>query len=274
MAKEANWTEDEDNELKKYYPLYSKAEICALFPTRTWNGIKQHAYGKLGLVKLVTGRIKNGDVSTLLNETPEAYYWMGFLLADGSFDKDGRVSLSISEKDKEHLENFGSFINTTKLQKTNYITNYSNNSVCYKISCYSSHYGPKIREKFDLKLNKTENPPDLNTIISNTTPNNAMALILGFIDGDGYISTNKGVIKIEVHSSWITNLKIIETFIYSYFNETSPNSSKINVRGFSTFSITRNSILQKLKLISSTLPCMDRKWNRITNTKIKKLQKN
>ena len=47
-------------------------------------------------------------IERLLEETPETYYWIGFLMADGciSFNQsrnDYHLSLAISQKDKEHL---------------------------------------------------------------------------------------------------------------------------------------------------------------------------
>lgn len=46
----------------------------------------------------------------LNNLTPEALYWIGFLYADGHIEKNRpRISLTLSELDKEHLVKFGKF---------------------------------------------------------------------------------------------------------------------------------------------------------------------
>ncbi len=267
MSKNSDWSDQEDNLLIQYYPLESKQFLCNLFPARSWNGIKQHAYGKLKLKKEITGRTVNGNLSPLLEETTEAYYWMGFLLADGSFDKNGRIALTVSEKDIEQLKKFGNFINTSKIISSTRTTNYMQNAVIHKISCYSKYYGTKLIQKFNLKLNKTENPPEFQNILNNTSAENFMSLIIGFIDGDGSITfMNKGKntsINIEIHSSWLKNLEIIENFIYSYFNESNPDTAKINANGYAKLSITRTSINKKLKLKSKQVPAMDRKWSRI-----------
>jgi len=61
----------------------------------------------------------------LLENTPEAYYWIGFLMADGNFDIHGyvnRLTLFLSEKDKEHIQKFSQFIEvpvTTRKEKEN-----------------------------------------------------------------------------------------------------------------------------------------------------------
>ena len=41
------------------------------------------------------------NLSVLLEDSNEAFYWIGFLLADGSFN-DNRIRLTLSIKDKEH----------------------------------------------------------------------------------------------------------------------------------------------------------------------------
>jgi hypothetical protein len=41
-----------------------------------------------------------GDLSVLLNNDYETFYWIGFLLADGSFS-DVRLRFGLAEKDKE-----------------------------------------------------------------------------------------------------------------------------------------------------------------------------
>jgi hypothetical protein len=36
----------------------------------------------------------------LLENTPESYYWIGFLLADGYIDHDGRGGVQLAEREK------------------------------------------------------------------------------------------------------------------------------------------------------------------------------
>lgn len=267
MALEPAWSKTDEELLIQHYPLSTKEYLCSLFPTRNWSGIKQHAYNKLKLKKLTTSRTKNGDVSKLLEETPEAYYWIGFLMADGSFDKSGRVSLTLSEKEKDHVIKFANFINTEKVDTKTRKTNYSEASTTHKVSCLSTYYGPQIRTKFDLKLNKTENPPDLSTVLLDKPKDLILSLIIGFIDGDGYIGIiNKGngnQLKVEIHNSWLNNLIWIEQYIYSHYGELNPKTAKINARGYASLGITRNSIIHSLKNFSSVLPRLERKWNKI-----------
>ena len=273
MAKNPSWSEQDEQLLIDNYPLKTKDELCALFPTRSWSGIKQWAYGRLGLTKLITSRTKNGNVSKLLEETPEAYYWMGFLLADGSFDKAGRVNLTLSEKDSEQVYKFAKFLETDKVDIKTRKTNYSDSCIMYKVSCLSTYYGPQIRTKFDLRLNKTENPPDLSIVLRDKPPELIMSLIIGFIDGDGYIAIkNKGLgnsIKLQLHHSWLINLQWIEQYLYTLYSEVSPNTSKIDARGYAKCEISRRSLihaLDKFRLLYD-LPVIARTWSNIVYSK-------
>jgi len=48
----------------------------------------------------------------LLSNTPQALYWMGFLIADGYFCfHNHRIELNLSHKDENHLQAFMSFCN-------------------------------------------------------------------------------------------------------------------------------------------------------------------
>lgn len=53
---------------------------------------------------------RNKKLYKLLENSPEAYYWLGFLFADGHFTQSNRLVLSVSIKDKVHLERFIKFI--------------------------------------------------------------------------------------------------------------------------------------------------------------------
>lgn len=269
MAKNPSWTKQDEQLLIDNYPLKSKEELCALFPTRSWSGIKQWACGRLGLTKLITARTKNGNVGRLLEETPEAYYWMGFLLADGSFDKDGRVNLTLSEKDSEQVYKFATFLETEKIDIKTRKTNYSEACKMFKVSCLSTYYGPQIRKKFDLKLNKTENPPDLAKVLKGKSDDLIMSLIIGFIDGDGCIqymnNRNSAAIKIQIHSSWLNNLKYLETFLYSVCSKVNPNVSKIDATGYAKLVLCQTKLLYNILDITKrlNLPVISRKWNTI-----------
>lgn len=55
-------------------------------------------------------RAPRGSLSKLLEDTPEKWYWLGFLFADGHLSMRGRLALSLAKKDKEHLEKFSEYM--------------------------------------------------------------------------------------------------------------------------------------------------------------------
>jgi len=171
------------------------------------------------------GRLKKlSDISILLKETPESYYWMGFLMADGHFS-DKRISLTISEQDLPHLMKFKKYVNSknaiTKLKKEN----------CYRIKMTSVKDVKELKSKFKISSKKTYKPCDFKHIKNKKL---LFSLIVGLIDGDGSISKNKNweayQLSFTMHSSWVDSLNYIKTFLYTYFNEedkTMPARTKV-----------------------------------------------
>ena len=189
------------------------------------------------------------NLSILLEDSIEAFYWIGFLLADGSF-YNNRLTLTLSIKDKEHVIKFAKFIN--------YKGSYQETSTKFGISCKDTAVIQKIRKKFDIKINKTYNPP--NTILK-FDKNKTYALLAGFIDGDGNIQhQNKRsdfFLRIKNHSSWINILKEFGKLI------TESNCVHINNSCYAELNISNTVVLQNLKKIvtSLNLPLLSRKWD-------------
>jgi hypothetical protein len=262
-----DWSEEQINLLIKTYAHSTKKELCELFPTKSWSAIKQKACGKLNLKKEVSGRTKNGNVEKLLLDDLISFYWMGLLLADGSFDKDGRMNISLGDKDKQHIEKLALFLNSSVKTYTRK-TNFSDSATTHSISILSTYYGQKIRDKFDLHLNKTENPPDFSKYVIDFTEDQFLSLLIGFIDGDGYIHTKKDgkqTIKIEIHPSWKSNLEQVEKFIYSKFpyKKRTKVLTKINTRGYASLEFSNSLQVADIKrfAITKNLPFLERKWN-------------
>lgn len=144
------------------------------------------------------------NLSPLLNENPISYYWMGFLMADGHFYKQGALKLQLSEKDRSQINKFRSFVNYIGKSK----------------SCLMSAMNPsivyKIMEKFDLSNIKTYEPCDLSWIKNQDL---LFSLIVGMFDGDGHFPVrNNHVygIVMKLYKTWLPNLKLIEKFLYEY----------------------------------------------------------
>lgn len=121
--------------------------------------------------------------------TPDALYWIGFLYADGSLEKGRpRITLTISEIDKSHLEKFVLFFGTglsiRHVQKKgcmrmNYICN-----AAYRVAFSSSIIYNKLNE-CGLFSNKTHN------VIPHKILTHSRDFWRGVIDGDGWIYSTK-----------------------------------------------------------------------------------
>ena len=198
---------------------------------------------------------KNCELSVLLEETPEAYYWMGFLMADGHFS-DGRISFRISNKDKEQIIKFAKFIKWTgKIKETNKYVG---------ISPMNKDVVKKLCEKFDLKEKKTYYPPET---ILNHNKDLIKYLFIGFIDGDGNISKQYKrqdcFIRIKTHKSWE---KILKEFceIVDYDN----THVRINKDGYCELYISDSKIVTYLKKKANNTPALKRKWEKINENYI------
>lgn len=136
------------------------------------------------LRKLTTKYVSQTDIFHII-DNPEKAYWLGFIAADGcNYIREGNASVIINlhQKDREHLEKFKKFMNSTA-NIVDYVTSvgYSNNTPMCKIV-----------------INSKELAQDLNTI--GITPRKSLTLqppqipeqfykafILGYFDGDGSI---------------------------------------------------------------------------------------
>lgn len=67
----------------------------------------------------------------MTEQTPQSFYWIGFLIADGSFHSGGKFELGLAEKDLGVIEAFCEYIVGKVLQLSGYAEEryYS----CYKM---------------------------------------------------------------------------------------------------------------------------------------------
>ena len=197
------------------------------------------------------------NIKILLNETLISYYWIGFILADGHIEKNKRLQISLSKKDYEHLKKLEKYIKA-KIVK-NEIRN--NQEIC-TLTAQDSIYIPKLTEIFDIKNNKTKNPPNI-LVFQNLEKEKLLSLIIGFIDGDGNINNQYKrkdfKLSLKCHKNCFD--------ILGLFSETidNTNKTKINNKGYAEFHVTNSISLKKLKLfaIENELPVLKRKWDLI-----------
>lgn len=265
--KNDNWSECEIKYLSENYQNEIKEKLVKNLPKRNWTSIKLMA-GKLNLYR-TNDFYRKSDMYRLMEDTNESFYWMGFLSADGHFNqKDKRININLSVKDKKHLIRFSNFVNNVKV--------IISENIC-STSLQNIDVFAELCKKFDLKHDKTYFPPNFDVI--NKDKELFFSYIVGFIDGDGYINKlykredcNLGI---HLHSSWLKNLIYIENFLYKYFNISKNKlSSKIGNDGYARMTISDSSILSKIKkeVIRLELPVLNRKWNIINENHISRYE--
>lgn len=198
------------------------------------------------------------DLSVLLEETPEAYYWIGFLMADGHFYKRGAIKLHLAEKDRDHINKFREFVK------------YSGKANSCTMNAMNPLIVHAIMDKFKITNRKTFEPCD----ISNINGELMFSLIVGMLDGDGNVRWRNKTIstfEIKIHRSWLNNLKIIEKFLYSFLKITRINIgelSRISKSGYARMILSDRYLLASIKklTIELKLPTMSRKWDGIDLT--------
>ncbi len=199
------------------------------------------------------------NLSKLLEETFLSFYWLGFIIADGSLNKN-KFELCLAKKDLNHLQKFAKFINFNKEIK------FRNKSQSYRISFSNRISIPEIQGKYNLKDRKTYNPINFKRISKYNTEL-LLCLIIGIIDGDGCISKNgsknSNRISIVSHKNWKKfYIKILKkTKLYNDFFI--KGVKKTNIITINLY--RRNKILLLKDIISKfNLPCLERKWNKIS----------
>lgn len=256
------WTENETNILKqKYSTIENLKDLLILLPNRTTNSISRRV-GILGIKRDNKVRRKSlfkNNLKKLLDESLESLYWIGFIFADGSIEKNGSFGIELSKKDKTHLKKLMSFLGfgNEKLYRRR------NNVVFSK--CDKNAIDTLI-EKYQLKPNKTYDPPNLNDVFKNMTDDQILSLIIGFIDGDGHTRKIPGgyQVTLENHKSWIDCYESFKKFIKNKFNLTFKNDLiRFNNRGYVVMCFSQKEVFLKLKefIMHNKLPVLDRKWS-------------
>lgn len=205
--------------------------------------------------KEVFSKLYPNKIEKLLEDTPEAYYWIGYLLADGHFYTQ-RLKFTQNGIDKISVENFKKYIEATCDVK------YDNKIDQASFSIMSIDVVPKIMKKFDIKSDKTYNPPS-REIFENMDIDLLAYLFIGFVDGDGHIANLHNRpdynLRIKVHSSWYDTLNV---FIERLFGLS--GYVKINKQGYADVTIGDSQILKKFKkkyFENITFEPLHRKWD-------------
>jgi len=204
-------------------------------------------------------------LSKLLLDTPEAYYWMGFLMADGTF-VGNRLKIGLSIKDDDLLNRLYEFLECDNTIHTN--------DIKCEFSVMDSHSVPLLRDKFNIKSKKTYNPPKSLLWMKDDL---LYSFIIGFIDGDGSIGKQYGredcILRIKVHSNWLGILNEISEFISKKAN-VGTVKARINNQGYANINLGNHILLKSIKLKAKQLnvPYLNRKWSLINESHINKME--
>lgn len=201
--------------------------------------------------------MKHYKIKNLLEENLQNYYLLGFLFADGHFSKDDRLFLFIQEQDKDFLTELKNLLNPE--------INIRKEKQSYGFSVKDTFTIQKLKEKYSICSNKTENPCDISSIKAN----NLISFLIGFIDGDGSIilrtDTKSPKIVIKCHQTWENNLNYMVENLYKmlqiekvpkvYFN-------KQNEREYAQITIGNQKAICYLKnfIQNNNLLYLKRKW--------------
>lgn len=192
----------------------SKDELLAAFPGRTAEALCIKA-GSMGLSgKGARGaRARRGSLCPLMEDTDVAWYWLGFILADGHITKNGQVVVMLSDKDEDHLSCLANFLGSSVRRPYNkpdrvyahfkHLSPEDSDALArtiVRVAVMESKVAPMISARLGLKSSrKTYNPPCLDAMEA-LTPTQLECLFMGFFDGDG--TTGARWASIEVHGSW------------------------------------------------------------------------
>lgn len=188
------WSDKDLQFLKENYANQSNRKLAATLG-RTYASIK--CMGTTLRLKKDIVTYRNGDLSNLMSETNEAFYWLGFYVADGHISKAGQLTVSQCEKNKEQIIKLAKFLNTNYLIRPPVENNnFQSTQNSYIINLTDPIVGNKIRKIFAIDNKKTYTRINLD-YLSNS--DKATSFLLGLIDGDGCIRKRKLRIKIECH---------------------------------------------------------------------------
>ena len=245
----------------------SKDELLDLLPNRSWDSIKL----KSNRIDIFRGHDfkRNSNMNILMYDELDTFYWIGFILADGHISNSERIKISLSNKDRNHLQKFVDYLGCSDIIEKDSMcsTSLQNREICIRLC-----------EKFNIKNNKTYDPMDLNTYSFDKEL--LFSLIIGFIDGDGSIhkiyKRQDCNLRIHLHKNWLNNLIFIENFLYNYFNyDKDKVFSKVGNDGYSLLTISDNILLKNIKkeCIKLNLPILSRKWNNIDENRLSRSEK-
>lgn len=221
--------------------------------------------------------MRKSNLNILNEDSLSSYYWAGFIAADGCVRKRKSkilLKIKLSQKDLKHLKKYKCYINSTnKINKSVIVSHKIGNRIIGSSKVCSLESGDTealkvFIKKFDLKPNKTYNPPKFK-FYSKLKKQYLLAFLIGMIDGDGTIKKRKDrvnglSITLRCHQSWILFFKRLCKSLNSLLR-TNIKPFKVknsNLVGFSIYQKKTISELQSLIKLEN-LPILERKWGKL-----------
>ena len=154
--------------------------------------------------------IRDNSLDKLINDKSlETFYWIGFILADGSF-YNNRFEFGLKEDDINVLEAFAKYIDFKGIIK------HKNYTKSNRIQFNNKPSIEMFMKKYGFNYDKTYNPCSFESF-KNYSKEQLISLLIGIIDGDGNIqengSTYTNVITITAHKLWKNFYKDLLTYL-------------------------------------------------------------
>jgi len=262
------WTDGEIDLVRRYYRTVSFADLIRMLPNHPKASIKKVA-SSLRLRRQSKGMdLIMADLSVLMGDSVETMYWLGFLLADGHFSKQNRLRLLVATKDKGHLQRFADFIR--------YQGKISHRDNAVFLAVMDQWWVSEVKKRYDIANDKTYNPPHLDRF-THLNDDQILALIIGFIDGDGSIIRRKDTktcnLAIKNHASWLPFLNLVSETL----ERTSGiplSRAAINSSGYASLIFSNHPLNKFVKSVGKrlNLPVLERKWSRIDETHVNRYE--
>ena len=199
--------------------------------------------------------VRDNSLDKLINnKSLETFYWIGFILADGSF-YNNRFEFGLKEDDTNVLEAFAKYIDFKGAIKHKDSTNSS------RIQFNNKPSIERFMKEYGFNYDKTYNPCSFESF-KNYSKEQITSLLIGIIDGDGNIqengSTYANAITITAHKLWKSFYEGLLTYleIPLHISE-KENDNCITIR------ICRREYCIALKqfIINNNLFYFSRKWD-------------
>jgi hypothetical protein len=261
VRKNKQWTYEEDEFMRFNYfsvPTHQIAQSLG----RTIPSIIQRAI--ILNLKKSNSVYRNTECNKLLDGSIQSLYWIGFIFADGHISQNNRLKITLSIKDLTHLEQFANYVNSKV-----WITRFGKYDKC-TVSIKDIDNIKLLKESYDIHHRKTYNPPS-SIIFDKLTNEQKLALIIGFIDGDGSIrklsrTSSPYNITIKNHASWLSIHTQFSNFLKEYFDVESSMNPKLMNSGYSQINISHSDIVYGIKTFidENSIPVLSRKWGIIS----------